>query len=159
MRQIVCSGTRAVVLTACVMMGVLSTCAWASPITTISDSGKSLISVFEGLKANPRLANYQPLKPWRGMLQGRLPGVLSVRFTDGAYCPTSTCEGNYATFGPNPGGCISTGCESVEDFVTDTQQGSCYDGAMDVECGGGDAGPCCANWVLCPATNTIGCHN
>jgi hypothetical protein len=130
----------------------------AVPATTIDGSGKTLRSVFEGLTPNPQLANHQSQRQlWRGMLQSRLPGLLRVSFTEGAYCPTSTCEGNYEEFVDDPGGCTSSGCPNVQDFITDTTNGSCYQGAMDVECGGGDAGPCCANWNECPATNTIGC--
>lgn len=131
--------------------------ATAAPPALISDSGQKLSSVFEGLKANPRLANYQPPgRAWRGVLRSRLPGLLRATYTEGAFCPTSTCEGNYevivASFG-----CMSSGCEDVTNFITDTENGSCFDGAMDVECGDGITNPCCANWVDCPAPDRTGC--
>jgi len=134
-----------------------------TPNTLISDSGKTLSSVFEGLRANPALrpdqwAKYQPLRrQWRGIGSSRLPGLSRIYFTEGAYCPTSTCEGNYAVI-VSSGGCISSGCPSVNNFITDTQNGVCSDGAIDIECGGGDAGPCCANYENCPSPSTTGCH-
>jgi len=137
---------------------IFGTPAFATSVVTVSDSGKSLTSIFEGLKANPQLANFQQLRhPWRGTLQSRLPGVRNARITLGNFCPSSsTCEGNYAVI-VNSGGCISTGCLGVTNFITDTTNGDCFQGARDSECGGGDAGPCCANWIQCDATNTIGC--
>ena len=140
----------------CLILAISSS-AWAAPPTLISDSGKTLSSVFEGLRANPQLANYQPLRrPWPGIGPSQLPGLTRVHFTEGAYCPSSTCEGNYEVI-VSSGGCMSTGCDSVNNFITDTKNGICTDGAIDMECGGGDAGPCCANWENCPAPNTIGC--
>jgi len=137
---------------------IVGTPAFAAPVIIISDSGKSLTSIFEGLKTNPQLANFQPLShQWRGFLQSRLPGLSNVHIEMGNFCPVSSCEGNYAVI-VNSGGCTTTGCPNVTNFITDTQAGDCRIGAMDSECGGGDAGPCCANWIECPATNTIGCR-
>lgn len=144
---------------ACLVLS-LSIQAIASPPALISDSGQKLSSVFQGLRANPRLANYQPLRrPWRGVLQSRLPGLLPVTITENAFCPTSTCEGNYAVFIEDPGGCMSSGCPDVQDFSTDMQNGSCYIGAMDVECGDGITNPCCANWEDCPTPDREACNN
>jgi len=132
---------------------------WAAPPTLISDSGKTISTVFEGLKANPQLANYQPLRhPWRGTLQSRLPGLMRTRIVLGNFCPSFTCEGNYAVI-VESGGCMSSGCNPVYNFITDTQSGVCGVGAIDMECGGGDAGPCCANWTDCQSPNQTGCHH
>ena len=141
---------------------LISIPAIAAPPALISDSGQKLASVFEGLKPNPQLANYQPVMPlWRGMLQGRLPGLRNVNIVMGNFCPSSTCEGNYQVIVPlDPGsGCISFsgGCPEVNNTSTNTQDGFCKNGAMDSECGGGDLGPCCANWEECPSPSTIRC--
>lgn len=142
---------------ACLVLSI-SLPAIAAPTALISDSGQKLASVFEGLKPNPQVANFQPVRPlWRGNLQSRLPGLMRVSITETPFCPTSTCEGNYAVIEPSPGGCHSDGCPAVNNFITDTQQGSCFQGAMDIECGDGIIDPCCANWEDCPAKNTIGC--
>src|SRR5215467_2306725 len=110
----------------------------AIPPALISDSGQKLMSVFDGLKPNPQLANYQPVKPlWRGMLQSRLPGLRNANIIMGNYCPVSTCEGNYEVI-VSSGGCGSSGCEDVTNFITDVKGGDCYKGARDSECGGGD---------------------
>lgn len=134
----------------------------AAPSALISDSGQKLSSVFEGLTPNPRLANYQPVLPlWRGMLQGRLPGLRNANIVYGNYCPATGCEGNYQVIVPldTGSGCISFsgGCGQVNNTSTDTQNGSCSQGAMNVECGGGDTGPCCASWYECPSPSTIRC--
>lgn len=141
---------------ACLVLS-LSIQAIASPPALISDSGQKLSSVFQGLKANPRLADYQPLRrPWRGVLQSRLPGLLPVTITENAFCPTTTCEGNYAVIVPSFG-CMSSGCDDITNLITDTDNGFCTQGAMDVECGDGITNPCCANWVECPSPDVIGC--
>src|SRR5215467_11705400 len=68
----------------------------AIPPALISDSGQKLSSVFEGLKPNPQLADYRPVRPlWRGNLQSRLPGVQNANIVMGNFCPSTTCEGNY----------------------------------------------------------------
>src|SRR5262249_44386679 len=115
-----------------VIMGVVASmtlivgypaCAVSS--ATINDSGKSLTSIFEGLVADPQLANYQPLRHrWRGILQSRLPGLRNARIIMGNFCPTSTCEGNYAVI-VSSGGCMSAGCENVTNFITDVTNGNC----------------------------------
>lgn len=150
-RVIMTSGILACLVTS------ISLSAIAAPAALISDSGQKLASVFEGLKPNPQVANFQPTRPlWRGMLQGRLPGLRNVNIIYGDSCPSVGCGGNYESIVPSSG-CGSSGCDDVNNVVTDTQGASCYDGAMNEECGGGFAGPCCANWQPCPAPNTIGC--
>jgi hypothetical protein len=143
---------------ACLVLSI-SIPANAAPPALISDSGQKLSSVFDGLTANPRLANYQPVLPlWRGMLQGRLPGLRNVNIIYGNNCPGAPCAGNYEVI-VSSGGCMATGCDNPQNVITDTQNGSCSDGAINSECGGGDTGPCCAMWDNCPSPNTIGCHN
>ena len=133
-----------------------STCAGAAPPTLISDAGKNLSSVFEGLKANPalrpdQLAKYRPLRqPWRGMISGRLPGVSRVHFTEGDNCPTSPCTGNYTAFYPQPGGCGQVGCPEPNDFHTDVSGAACNSGEMDNPCFDGIT--CCTNAEYCPSS-------
>ena len=146
---------------ACLVLSI-SLPAMAAPPALISDSGQKLSSVFDGLTPNPRLANYRPALPlWRGMLQGRLPGLRNVNIVMGNFCPSTTCEGNYQIIIPldTGSGCISFsgGCPEVNNTSTDTQGGFCKDGAMNIECGGGDTGPCCANWNPCESPSTIRC--
>src|SRR5215471_4942340 len=145
--------TAATAFLACLIL-TISAAAGPPPNTLISDSGKTLSSLFEGLPANPdfrpdQLAKYQPLRrQWRGIGSSRLPGLSRIHFTEGGYCPTSTCGGNYEVI-VSSGGCMSSGCPNVNNFITDTQNGVCSDGAIDMECGGGDVGPCCANYENC----------
>ena len=159
MSKDLCSRILPAVILTCVLLSIP---AIAAPPALISDSGQKLSSVFDGLKSNPQLANFQPVRPlWRGMLQGRLPGLRNANIVMGNFCPSTTCEGNYQVIVPmDPGsGCISFsgGCDQVNNTSTNTQDGVCQDGAMDVECGGGDLGPCCANWNPCESPSTIRC--
>src|SRR5215471_18585484 len=88
----------------------ISARAWGAPNRLISDSGQTLSSVFEGLRANPalrpdQLAKYQPLRrQWQGIGSSRLPGLTRVHFTEGDNCPGTPCTGNYTSFRPQPGG-------------------------------------------------------
>ena len=137
----------------------ISARAWGAPNRLISDSGQTLSSVFEGLRANPalrpdQLAKYQPLRrQWRGIGFSRLPGLVPARITYGYGCPTSSCSGNYTNFFEQPGGCVVAVCDRVMDFYTDYGR-PCTSGEYDNECGDGQ-GTCCANADEC--TNYRGC--
>ena len=142
---------------ACLVLSI-SIPVMAAPAALIGDSGQKLATVFDGLKPTPQLANYQPTQPlWRGNLQSRLPGLRNVNIIYGNNCPGAPCAGNYEVIVPS-GGCMATGCDNPQNVQTDTQNGSCFDGAVNSECGGGDTGPCCAMWDNCTSPNTIGCH-
>lgn len=134
----------------------LSTQTIAAPPTLIGDSGQRLASVFEGLRATPQIAKYQPLRrPWRGILQSRLPGLLNVDVIfSGDYCPSSRV-GNYTMFFSQPGGCTQAGCPAPEDFFIDVDNGDCGIGSMDSPCADGIT--CCTNAVECDSPNTTGC--
>jgi|SRR5215471_19626006 len=133
---------------------------WAAPPTLISDSGKTLSTVFEGLRANPalrpeQLAKYQPLRrQWQGIGSSRLPGLTRVHFTEGDNCPGTPCTGNYTSFRPQPGGCTQGGCPAPNDFFTDLSA-PCDIGEFDSPCF--DTVTCCMNAEPCQSPNTVGC--
>ena len=128
--------------------------------TVISVSGKTLESLFQGLKPNhlSEFAQGRQFELLRGRLDdGSRPShrarVQCAKIVEGA-CPSGPCVGHFNSFRSNVFGCSVGECNPVIDAYTDLEA-PCANGTQDWECGD-DSGVCCADAFYCP--NPGGCN-
>lgn len=110
---------------------------------TITPSGQRIESIFDGLSPSRFALEYRfewpRPKGMHGLIEGKdIDEIFGANFVRvQCQCPSDTsCAGHFEVLTPCSGCCLNpTGCQGVNNFHSDTQNGSYSEGVYDSFCG------------------------